>query len=62
MVESGSNRVAGDYLERLVQETEARSARRALLASDIDARGLEALHGQLGGGMSRPRMIPPRYR
>ena len=45
MIESDSNAVAGDYLERLAQETDVRSARRALLASDIDAQGLEALHG-----------------
>ena len=37
MIESDSNAVAGDYLERLAQETDVRSARRALLASDIDA-------------------------
>ena len=49
MIESDSNAVAGDYLERLAQETDVRSARRALLASDIDAQGLEALHGRLGG-------------
>ncbi|GAB2795022.1 glucans biosynthesis glucosyltransferase MdoH [Halomonas shantousis] len=39
---------AGDYLERLAQETASRDERRALLASDLDAQGLKALHARLG--------------